>query len=983
MFKRNKHLKSVSNAIKSITGYGFAGKLTGSAFDPVQSLLAISTDNGEIHVFGQQQVEVILKSGSTTPIRHLRFVKGVYLVAIDDKSTVIVFSLLSKKALYTISPPGIVTSFETDPSLDWLLLGLQSGIIVCYDIDRGVFTDFRIGCLQRDVLPSSKSTKVVSIQWSPRDLGTILIAYEDCAVIFSISSGELKQKFHYEVPAGAAGGDGIPINQPRYPKLLQALYHPNSLNILTTHEDGSLVFWDALTGKLLQARSLFDTDVNQPQGFSANASGLRNTRFLKASWICGKDPEETSLLIAGGDTVESEGIHNLTLFHFGNTPKYSLSSYDYMSKHYAKPKQQRFLPINNPSNIVDFLPLGQSSPYFGGNHNPNYIVTLLESGEIETLSYPNAILEYRSNFFPQSIAWAHPATTVSVTTPVPRKQWLGMIAKSSRNSNILKGGFPHQKQIKAHEIRSALLTGHTNGSVRLWDASKGELEESSVIDVNVAATLNSYKNISIDNISYAGDTAELTVSTIDGDVVLYKYDINKNYNPETGIESSFGRLSLQQEKSLLVNLAHRTPNIKEGFMPIVCFHAKKGRVSAIKNSNIGFVAVAYDSGDLIIIDRRGPAIIFSDNILKDTAKNSQLLTAFEFSIMTYGDDNYSSILLFAGSDQGELFIFKILPESSGRFTAKLVDINSVSDSSIKTIHPFKQKTGTPNIANLQDFGQLSQGIVIESSILVTSLHDLRILTPGKSKSTSKPFREEIYASGLSIIGVHNSSSDKSYGTVVPVLLSDESIRILSLPELKEIVPLRLESSIDRSFGKYSSVLPSGDVAVRISENHAKLINIVGTNITHSDDILFNDRKSIPSRPNIGTVQWFKGSPIINNNDLDRIISGDRRAKPKTVESEYASKILINRPLSSHLSPSSSSSPNLNSDEFSYAKPVRKRTQGGYDPTKYVIRSFQNGIESVEESFNEYANNASQSMNESISQAKTDLVKGIVKSKFGF
>lgn len=966
-----------------LSRYGMSGKPVGIAFDPVQSLLAISTDRGEIHVYGQQQVEVVFILNSDIPITNLRFVKGIYLVAVDARSTIMVFSIYSKKMLSTFSPPGKVTAIETDPSLDWLLLGLQNGSVYAYDIDRGNITPFKIDNLQKQVLPKEKLSPVVSIQWNPRDIGTVLIAYSNCAIVYSLATNEIRLSFRYEVPKGAPGGNNLINSTIRYPRVLQALYHPNSLGVLTTHEDGSLVFWDSLTGEQLHARSLFDIDVNVPQGFAPTVEGAVNTEFLKVAWLCEDNPDITSLVIAGGDGPSHEGIHNLSVINFGVAPKYSITSYEKMGRHYAEPKQQRFLPIQNQASVIDFLALSRSSPYFGGNHNPSFIVVLLESGEIETLAYPKGILNYKSALFPQSIAWVHPHTTYTVAAPVPRKQWLGMIGKSSKRENILKGGYPVKKPLRANEVRAALATGHSNGSVRIWDASHAELDESSVMEVNVSAALNTITNVAVDNVSFAGETAELAVATVGGDVALFKFDINRKYNPNIGdIEQDMSRLSLQEETSLMVNLSKRTPNIKEGFLPIVAIHAKRGRVTSLKNSNIGFVAIAYESGDLIIVDRRGPAIIFEQDITHYSQAGSTRITALEFSIMVFGDDGYSSILLFAGTDKGELLTFKLLPESSGRFSAKVSDLIQSNDYPITCISPFKSDSGIPAFATFDQFHQLSNGLVVQGSIVVASTSDIRIVTPAKAKLTHKLFNIPISAAGISVISVKQPNVSKPYGAVFQVLLQTGTIKVLSLPELREISSLQLPYSVDPHFVKYSSVLPSGDAVIRIGRSEAGLVNIAGEGITAAQlpsDKLYNEKLRIPYRPQVGALQWAKGTTLVSYEDLDRLIGGERRQKSKNPESDIANGNMTYDIKDSK----NNSNEQLAGEDFSYAKPVRKRTQGGYDPTRSIVRAFQNGVETAEESFNDYANNASQNMNETIGEAKNDLVKSILKSKFGF
>lgn len=950
-----------------------SGNITAVAHDPVQSLLAVATNSKEIHIYGQQQVEVVFTLSVSSDVEYLKFVKSVYLVGVDHKGNIMVFSLLQKKLLYSVLAPGKPTAIESDPSLDWLLLGMPNGNVLVFDIDRGIMTNqFGIENLQRQILPKARLSSVVSIQWNPRDIGTLLIAYTHCAAVYSLATGEIKASFHYEVPANAPGGDGVSRPVVRHPIITKAIYHPNSLNIITVHEDGSLVFWDALTGRLILARTLHDVDVNLPSDSKSGSSGVPEI-ISEVWWITSENPDDTELLIS------SDHGCVLTRLKFGVAPKYSITSYEKMNQYYAHPKAQGVIPLENSAPVKKIIPLASTSPFFNGADNPSHILLVLNSGEVEILDYPSYTTANKSSFFPQSLTWIRPKTTVTKTFSVPKKQWLGIISRSARKENILKGGLAARKPLRSNEISYALVTGHSNGFVRLWDASHGELDDSSVIDLDVADSLGAAHDIPIEAVSFAGENAELAVALQNGDVALFKFGVNPRFDPRKieSLRSLKGGVS--KSGKALVDLQDRVPNVKEGFLPVCgIFSAhKRGKTTAINNSNVGFVAIAYENGDLVIVDRRGPAIIFDENVIgSSTNGKSSHLTSLEFSIMSYGDDSYSSILLFGGSNKGELYTYKVLPEASGRFTGQLIDVIEANDYGINNIIPFKVELGTPCVATLESFNKLADGVLIQGSVLTSSSKDVRIITPGKHKLSHKIFNQEILASGLSIIKVSNPI--KPYGSVIPTLLSNNTVKILSNPELKEISSLSLPFKINSQWGPFSTVLPSGDIVIRLDESEAEVISITGSGKQLHQlqtDRIFNDKVRIPYRPTIGTAQWIKGTTLITYHDLDLLIGGEKRPESKNAqESAIASgNVTLVEP--------GSSSPAAK-DEFAYDKPVRKRTQGGYDPSRYIMHSFQNGIESIEESFNDYANTASQNMNESIGNVKQDLVSSVVKSKFG-
>lgn len=294
-------LSSVSNAIKSsgtpdLTPPDFQPKqidayiayqlgiprnsIVAVAYDPVQSLLAISTcqdGKTEVRVYGQNFVEVVFEFKQTSPMTKLMFIKGVYLVAVlPIGGGVTVISLHSKTILGTFSPPGTISSVLLDPGLDWLVVGLANGQTVFYDVDRLNLTPFRIDNLQKRVLPKQRLLPVVHMEWHPRDIGTLLITYSHCSIIYSMVTGEVVSVFVYELHKGergfemsqsiSNGGKKKLFSSSSLPVILEvceAHFHPNGLHVVTLHRDGSFVFWDAQDGTLLQARTMTELALNK------------------------------------------------------------------------------------------------------------------------------------------------------------------------------------------------------------------------------------------------------------------------------------------------------------------------------------------------------------------------------------------------------------------------------------------------------------------------------------------------------------------------------------------------------------------------------------------------------------------------------------------------------------------------------------------------------------------------------------------------
>jgi hypothetical protein len=114
-----------------INRYGINSQVSALAYDPVQSLLAVGTNEtkfgeGQIYLFGQKRVSAVLQLPRRSSVRSLYFCADK-LLCFDARNDLLVFSLDTKRLLSSHSPPGSVLSICCDPAIDYVLLGMQSG----------------------------------------------------------------------------------------------------------------------------------------------------------------------------------------------------------------------------------------------------------------------------------------------------------------------------------------------------------------------------------------------------------------------------------------------------------------------------------------------------------------------------------------------------------------------------------------------------------------------------------------------------------------------------------------------------------------------------------------------------------------------------------------------------------------------------------------------------------------------------------------
>ena len=489
-----------------------------------------------------------------------------------------------------------------------------SGEVVAYDLDRFNLAPLRIPNLWKDRNPRARLLPVVSLAFHPRDIGNLLIGYSEGAVIFSFKSNGPKKFFHYELPPGAPGGDpeANPGSQRRYPRLTQALWHPTGTFVLTSHDDSSFVIWDAKDGRVVQARTLQSSNVNQPGASTQLAGSSRGTFAIKeplfrVAWCSKVNPDDTGILIAGG-LSSTEPNKGLTFMDLGPTPNYATSSWQLLSNYLEQPKAQHVLPTPLNADVVEFCLVPRKLPHFAGSSDPIAVIALLASGETVTLSFPSGHPITPTNQLHVSLTFVHPFVNRIDMAYVERTKWLGMMENRSHGPSMLKGGAEAKKPMLRFAHRNIIQTAHADGTIRIYDAGHGdEIENEDVLQVDVARALGRYDNIDVIKMSMAGATGEMAVGLRTGEIAIFRWGKNRD----------FGRDMPHQEArgfGLETIIDRAEPSVKEGLLPLTLLDQQQGPVTALRMSDVGFVAAGFEGGSLAVVDLRGPALIFESSI---------------------------------------------------------------------------------------------------------------------------------------------------------------------------------------------------------------------------------------------------------------------------------------------------------------------------------------------------------------------------------
>lgn len=886
-------------AIDDLARYGINSQTSALAYDPVQSLLAVGTKSsqfgpGQIYVFGRGRICATLplaRSGAAAQV--LQFCADK-LVCLDSKHDLSVYSLEAKRLLASHSP-GIVTAIATDPAIDYCILGMQTGDLLAYDLDREGLAPFKVPNLWQEVEPKARIAGVQTLQFHPRDIGTLLIGFTQGAAIYDFKLNKARKFFHYEIPRGAPGGDGDPTASQtfRRPRLVQAVWHPTGTFILTGYEDSSLVFWDvAKDGRMLMARTLTDTNVATPgaSGLMKSESGIFAVKepIFRIAWCAnGSDPDDSGVLIAGGGSTQSQA-KGLTFLELGRTPVYNTATWESLAKHFESPKRQHLLPTPPGAEVIDFCLIPRSSPHFAGAHDPIAIIALMASGELITLSFPSGMPISPTNQLHPSISFVHPFLQRINVTPVERERWLGFTERRQHGPPILKGGAGAPRPMRRFENRNVVQTIHADGTIRIWDIGHGdEIENENMLQADVARAVNSGGGVRVTANSFAPASSEMAVGVQSGELVVFRWNRNRNAGREPPQPS-------KNEVGALTNVTERVePSLSEGLLPFTLLNQGDGPVTAVKMSEVGFVAAGFVGGIIVVIDLRGPAIIYNESIhsLVQSSKRSSIrrshsnstgsqkseyVTTLEFSVMTLENEDYSSILLHAGTNQGHLATFKVVPDPSGRYTAEYAGSVNLENRVIH-IAPIQAETGKSALATQQAVGSLRSGQRTNGAIVAVTQSSAHIFRPATSKGAHKSF--DSFFCDSATIGRYQ---DQGYALLG--LFGDGNARAYSLPALREIGSAPAGNVLDvRRFGD-AVITPQGTVVGFTGPSEIALLDLWGTGDSlvegRSQDKIFNPEALIPPRPTISNVQWLTGTQYVTPADMDILIGGPDRPPSK-------------------------------------------------------------------------------------------------------
>ena len=218
--------------------------------------------------------------------------------------------------------------------------------------------------------------------------------------------------------------------------------------------------------------------------------------------------------------------------------------------------------------------------------------------------------------------------------------------------------------------------------------------------------------------------------------------------------------------------------------------------------------------------------------------------------------------MFVGTNLGRLVTFKLLPESSGRYSVQLAGISSFDDKII-AICPISADTGKPAYANQTVVANLRNGFTVNGVLLVVTQTGARIFKPATSKGASKTWNESLCDSANVV-----RFEDRGYALVG--LFGDGYAKAYAIPALKEISSIKVDHLIDIRQFSSALITPTGDIFAWSGPSEISVLNVWGTgqDLTKPPHKLYNPEALIPPRPTISNIQWISGTQYVTPSDMD-------------------------------------------------------------------------------------------------------------------
>ncbi|KAF8101523.1 hypothetical protein N665_0204s0020 [Sinapis alba] len=690
------------------------------AYDPVQKILAVSTKDGRIKLFGKDQTQALLVSEEASTSKFLEFVQnqGV-LLNVNSKNQIEVWDLEKKLLSHVHVFNGEITSFRVMQHTPYFYVGDSSGNVSVLKIDQDsnqvIQMDYTIPYLASNGSPveASDDTSVVSILPQPTS--------ETKRILLVFSSGfitlwDIKES----KPILKTGG-----KQEAKKATCACWVCPSGIKVSVGYSNGEILIWSMTESSSMVCK------LNL--GYKAEKTPIASLKWVyaegKASrvYVTGSSSNSLQVVLLNDQTevkMVKLGLHVsepcvamemivadakqdslLVLGKSGRVYAYD----DYMIEKYLIQSQSKS-PPSLPKESVVKLPFSDSSSVTVGKFltNPSHLLNLSEE------DYAQIAKDAAAPFLP------------SQTSP---------LKEGSRSAQF--PGFT--------KVKNVYITGHSDGSIGVWDMTCPFL-------IPVLFLKEQADTAALTALHFDSNSRLLVSGDQNGMVRLYRF------KPEPYLtENSFIPFQGSSKKGNN-HIVHSVKYIK-----------LTGSITCIqKSQNSKHLAVGSDQGHVSLVDIEEAKVLYTKHIASEICPGITSLQFEGCSVQGFE----KNVLVVAMRDSS---VFALDSDTGNMIGTNMVKPKKPFKALFMQILDGKQDSSANGESIVEDVSTRQPSVLLcsEKAIYIYSL--AQVVQGVKKVLHKKKFSSPSICSASTFYGTS--------GVGLTLVFSDGTVEIRSLPEL--------------------------------------------------------------------------------------------------------------------------------------------------------------------------------------------------------
>ncbi|XP_025198694.1 syntaxin-binding protein 5 isoform X1 [Melanaphis sacchari] len=573
--------------------HGFPYQPTALAFDPIQRLLAIGTKNGSLRIIGRPGVDAQVRHELEAAVVQVEFLMNegaLITVTADDSLHLWNFRQKRADVVHSLKfQRERITVIHLPLRSKWLYVGSERGNVHFVNVETFTLSGYIINWNKAiEVTRPTHPGPIVHLSDNPADSSKLLIGFETgLMVLWDLKTKKPECRWQW--------GDSL--------KSID--WHFEGKQFTCSHNDGSLTTWNvkpsSKPANIIYPHAKNKTDSCKP--------------IQKVEWKSSKSGE-SYLIFSGGLTADTAGrVPSITIMHGKTTTVLEMDH-----------------------NIVDFVTLCES-PYNSDVQEP-YAVAVLMQNDLVLIDLLSSGYPCFENPHPMDIHES-PVSCVHYIADCPSDLIPAFYSVGSRSASKRTGYSENKWPIAGGEwsptscsYNEIILTGHTDGSVRFWDASAGSLQI--LYKLKTAKVFEKARSkspeggdedqFSVQLLSFCPESRKLAVAGISSYVVLFKFRKLESTFETTTLEIPIYSESLDEatesspeeapskpsgasdDSSALVKVRAGPQKKPPGFQAcLACVTPSTngeppGQITALTvNSSYGLLAYGLDNG-IVIVD---------------------------------------------------------------------------------------------------------------------------------------------------------------------------------------------------------------------------------------------------------------------------------------------------------------------------------------------------------------------------------------------